>query len=281
MDPHPRLHATPIAAEGRSDERWGMVLHGIYGRGRNWASVARQAVARRPDWGFWLIDLRLHGDSPAMAPPHTIAAAADDVVQAARALAAERGPVRAVIGHSFGGKVALSMAAPLADDLDQIWIVDSTPEARVPDGSAWQMLALVRSLPPRFASRAEAVAALEAQGLERGTATWMTTNLRYTDGAFTWGLDFDALEAMLRDFFATDLWEVVERPPGRVSLHFIKAVASSTLSEAACTRLEAIALATGRVHLHRVRSGHWVNTDNPTAVVDLLASELPLSGPTG
>ena len=56
-----------------------MMLHGIYGRGRNWTSMARAIAAARSEWSALLVDLRLHGDSPAFDPPHTVEAAAADV----------------------------------------------------------------------------------------------------------------------------------------------------------------------------------------------------------
>jgi esterase len=269
------LHTTNVEGDGAAPGRWALMLHGVYGRGRNWASVAKLVAARRPEWGIVLVDLRLHGDSPPKPPPHTVSAAADDVAVLARQLEAAGRPVRAIVAHSFGGKVALALAPRLADSLEQVWIIDSTPDAREPAGSAWEMLAIVRSLPPRFASRAEATAALERQGLAPATAAWMATNLRRDADGVGWALDFEAIEIMLRDFFATDLWPVVEQPPGRVSLHFVKAMDSSTLSDAVCARLDAIARRNSRVHLHRVSGGHWVNTENPAAVVDLLAGELP------
>ena len=268
------LHTSPVTADGATPDRWALLLHGIYGRGRNWSAVAKQITAVRPEWGFWLTDLRLHGESPGMNPPHTIAAVADDVATTARALSAQGTPLHAVLGHSFGGKVALSLTPALADALDQVWVIDSTPEARTPDGSAWQMLEIVRALPAPFPSRAAGIAALEEQGLTTGVATWMSTNLRRTDDGFVWALDFDALELLLRDFFASDLWPLVERPPGHVSLHFVKAHDSSTLGEAACARIERLARETGRVHLHRIAGGHWVNTDNPAAIVALLGEHL-------
>ena len=55
----------------------------------------------------------------------------------------------------------------------------------------------------------------------------------------------------------------------------IRATESSILDEEACHRLEAAGLGTGRVHLHHVEGGHWLNADNPEAVVELLATELP------
>jgi esterase len=272
------LHSSAIVDAHHTPDRWALVLHGIYGRGRNWAAVAKQVAARRPSWGFRLVDLRLHGDSPPGDAPHTLAAAAADVGALARkeltGEATAAAPVRAVIGHSFGGKVALALA-PQLDTLEQIWMIDSTPGVREPSGSAWEMLDRVRRLPGRFATRAEATAALERNGLAPGVAAWMATNLRATGDGLVWSLDLDALEALLRDFFATDLWRVIESPPGRLVVHVVKAEESSTLDEAACARVEAAARATGRVHLHRVTGGHWVNSENPSAIVDLLATHLP------
>ena len=278
------LHVTPLAATGAHPRQGLLVLHGIYGRGRNWAAVLRRVVARKPAWGAWLVDLRLHGNSPSFAPPHTVAAAAGDVVSLIEAGGGAVSPgfsrardaiARVVLGHSFGGKVALALAEPLAGTLEQIWVIDSTPERRQPDGSAWAMLAAGRALPPTFASRAEAIAGLEAQGVAGPVAAWMATNLRHDGAAFRWALDFDAVESLLRDFFATDLWPIVESPPPGLELHFVKAEESSTLSPSACERIEQASEATGRVHLHRVAGGHWVNTDNPEAIVDLLGEYLP------
>jgi esterase len=273
MSTAPELPVTAIVAPGATPARWAIVLPGIYGRGRNWTTVSRQAAARRPEWGLALADLRLHGDAPPFPPPHTLAAVAGDVAALARAMAGRGQPVAAVIGHSFGGKVALSLA-PALMGVRQIWVVDSTPETRPPSGSAWEMLAIVRALPERFASRADAVDALEHQGLSAGVATWMATNLRREGDGFVWTLDFDAMEALLQDFFATDLWPIVESPPPGVALHFVKGNQSSTLSESACDRIGALQAQGAAVHLHRVQSGHWVHTENPAAMVDLLAAHL-------
>jgi pimeloyl-ACP methyl ester carboxylesterase len=253
-----------------------MLLHGIYGRGRNWAAIARALAARRPEWAVALVDLRLHGASPAFAPPHTVAACADDVRSLIARAEGWPAPVDAVVGHSFGGKVALSLIADgAAPPLSQIWVVDSTPDGGEPDGTAWRMLGLVRGLPPRFAARSDAIDALVAAGIDRPTAAWMASNLRREDDGLVWALDWDAMEALLHDFFTRDFWGVVEAPPPGVALHFIKATESSRLSEAACARLEAASRATGRVHVHRVPGGHWVHTDNPDAVTALLADALP------
>jgi esterase len=250
-----------------------LVLHGIYGSGRNWGTIARRLVEARPEWGCVLTDLRMHGASQGFAGPHTVAAAAADVEAFVDGLPEEVG---AVMGHSFGGKVALMVARDHAPaGLRQVWVMDSTPAVRAPAGSAWGMVEAVRALPDDFASRAEAVEGLVKQGYGEGVAQWMAINLAPEEGRYRWRLDFSAMEEMLRDFFRTDLWDVVARPPAGVELHFVKANDSDTLEEPAAARVEAEGAGNGRVFLHRLPGGHWINTDNPQGVLDLLIRHLP------
>ena len=267
----PLLHSERVHAPGQEPGHWAFLLHGIYGAGRNWNAVFRRLVERRPEWGVIPVDLRGHGQSPALAPPHDLAACVADLDRLADTL--PRRP-EAVIGHSFGGKVALLYGDEPAHGVRQTWVVDSTPDARAPQGSAWRMLEVLRSAPGPFATREDGVRAVLDHGYPRPVAQWMTTNLVPDGDRYRWRLDPDLMEALLRDFFRTDAWPAVEHPHGP-DLHFIRATESSILDEEACHRLEAAGLGTGRVHVHHVEGGHWLNADNPEAVVELLAAELP------
>lgn len=270
-----RLAHDRVAGEGAPEPRaWLYFLHGIYGRGRNWRSVAAGLVGRRPEWGGVLVDLRLHGGSRGFDPPHTLGAGAGDLRGLTRDSDAP-GPPAAVLGHSFGGKVALSLAGDPPPGLRQVWVVDSTPSAREPGGAAAEMLRSVRELPGPFTDRSEAVAALEERGFGRPVASWMATNLETAEDGWRWSFDPDAMEALLCDFYETDLWEVVEEPPEGLELRFVKAEDSDVLPGPECRRIEAIGRGTERVRLHRVRGGHWLNVDNPEALVGLLAEHLP------
>ena len=252
---------------------WMLFTHGVYGMGRNWNAVARRVAAARPGTGAVMVDLREHGASTGHEPPHTIEAAAGDVVELIGALDA---PVDAVVGHSFGGKVMLMLARMLgADAPGEVWVIDSTPAARAPGGSAWEMLSFLRQSSGVFRTRAMAVTELALRGVDEGTAQWMSSNLqRSPDGTYTWRIDFNVMEELLRSFFATDLWDVVESPPGRSVLHFVKASDSSTLDEDTLLRLRVTAgRSNGRVTLHTVKGGHWLNADNPDALVELMTKQ--------
>jgi esterase len=276
------LSATRVAV-GEVTERSLVLLHGIYGRGRNWQGIARSVVAARPEYDCWLVDLPHHGDSSAGAHGDTVAGLARDLREW---MAEARIAPTAILGHSFGGKVALAVAAAARNVALQIWVIDSTPEVKPPSGSAWGMLEVVRRLPPRFPTRETAVDHLIDAGYSRGVAQWMASNLARessTDagaqestadrGEFVWRLDFAAMERLLLDFFQTDLWSAVISPGDRHDIHFLKASESHAISEEAVKRIEAADSA--RVHMHHRQGGHWIHAESPAVVVDLLVECLP------
>ncbi len=265
------LNHSRVTAENHTPKLWLLVLHGIYGAGRNWGSIARRLVEARPEWGVLLVDLRLHGESQGFSGPHTLSAAADDVHELVSDLDFH---AAAVLGHSFGGKVALMYARDHGGDLGQVWVIDSTLSVREPSGSAWEMIEAVRSLPSEFSSRADAIAGLEARGYPKPVGQWMAMNLESENGSYRWRLDFDGVEEMLRDYFRTDLWSLVAAPPEGLGVHLVKATKSNSLSDADVARIETASEEGGNVYLHEVEGGHWLNTDNPDAIVDLLAARL-------
>lgn len=262
------LAATRIGADHTT--RTLVMLHGIYGRGRNWQAIAKAVVAARPDYACWLIDLPHHGESGPGAHGDSVRGFAWDLADWCEA---EGLSPDAILGHSFGGKAALAFAERHREQPLQIWVIDSTPETKSPGGSAWDMLELVRGLPQTFATREEAADLIVAGGYSRGVAVWMSTNLVRRGEQFEWRLDFSVMEPLLSDFFTTDLWPVVEdHAPGHV-LHFLKASTSSAMSDAAAEKVES--MNDPQVSLHRRDGTHWMHAESPEIVIDLLLAHLP------
>jgi esterase len=262
-----------VTAPGAQPERWMLFLHGILGSGANWRTFARQIVAARPTWGGVLVDLRLHGESQGMAPPHTVAAAARDVAELAATLP---GPVRGVLAHSFGGKVALSYARDHGASLDELIIVDATPGPR-PDGrgseSTRHIVELLTTLPPELADRSAFTSWIEERGVSRPIAMWLAMNVRPIAGTsrYTFRVDVAGIRAMLEDYFASDLWPVLESPPGHVRTTLVIGGRSDVVDAADRARAAACPRATVRVI---PEAGHWVHADAPDALRDVVLAQL-------
>lgn len=264
---HRRIHGP-----GTFPDRWVLFLHGFLGAGRNWASIGRGLVQMRPDWGVVLVDLRLHGDSQGLAPPHTVAASAADVNSLILHLQASE---TVIVGHSFGGKVALAAARAGGTALTQVWVMDSTPSAGRTDAGADRLLAILARLPRRFDSRDEVVSAVQAAGFNVHIADWTATNLVRDPDGYRWRFDLAALELLLQDFYREDLWSVVDPSvPGR-EVFFVRATRGSILDDDAAARIGRLEADGECVRLIELPGGHWLNMENPDAVLELLARYLP------
>ncbi|MFN3196824.1 MAG: alpha/beta fold hydrolase [Bradymonadia bacterium] len=255
-----------------------VVLHGIWGSRRNWQSYMRRMCERHPDWRFVLVDLRNHGDAPPAPAPHTLSACADDIARLMDHL--EMRP-DVIMGHSFGGKVAMAFGDQYPDGTDAIWVLDALPGARVgveaaDQGEAVRLIENLRAVPLPLESREALVEALSARGFSQMIAQWMTTNLvrGQHDGAqgFVWRFNIDGIEAMLADYFQHDYWPFLEARaagfPGP-EIKLLRAARSDRWTPEIIARFEEIASEHVSVHL-LPDAGHWVHVDNPEGLAILL-----------
>jgi pimeloyl-ACP methyl ester carboxylesterase len=138
------------------------------------------------------------------------------------------------------------------------------------------VLDLLTELPPTFASRAEFEEALTTGGLSSELVAWLAMNLvRQSDDTYRFGLDLAAIRALLDDYFALDLWPLVEAPPGRVRIELVIGGASTVWSEDDRARARRAETALPhRVGVHIVPgAGHWVHVEAPDVLLDLFARE--------
>ncbi len=268
------LAAAQVVAQDAKPERWAVFLHGLLGRGSNWQGFARKLVQVRPEWGALLLDLRMHGDSQALEPPHTLASAARDV---RAAFAAAPGPARAVIGHSFGGKVALLLSADPPPGVEQVWVLDASPSARAERDerdTLERVLSALQDAPQRFTSRNEFTAELARRGVDEALGRWLAKNLvREADG-LRFALDLAAMRDLLSDYDQTDLWPLIEAPPPGVAVRVVVGGRSRTIAPPDRVRLQAAAAAGAIELLELPQAGHWLHTDDPDGLLDLLVTRL-------
>ncbi|PIA44221.1 hypothetical protein AQUCO_01700077v1 [Aquilegia coerulea] len=264
------------SAARNSDRPTAVLLHGILGGRKNWGSFARRLAEEFPTWQFLLVDLRCHGDSASIKTraPHTVASAALDVLKLVAQL---RLTPRVLVGHSFGGKVALSMvqqaAKPLARPV-KVWVLDATPGIVRPGGDGedhpGELIAFLSSMPKQVSSKREVVDALIREGFSKDVAQWVVTNLRKTilpgssSSSFSWVFDLKGIAEMYKSYEETNLWNVVDGVPLGVHVNFLRAERS--LHRWALEDIQRIHAAEdlasnegGGVEMHVLQdAGHWV-----------------------
>jgi len=272
------LSFAAVEPPSRGAKRWALFAHGVLGTKSNLRTLARRFVAQCPEWGVMLVDLPLHGESARAAAAPTVDAAAAELVALG---AAATGPIEGILGHSLGGKIALAYVQERRGDLAHAWIVDACPgprpSPREQPGSAATLVvvdALERAAASQpFADRDAFIERVTAEGLDLGLAQWLAMNVKpAASGGFELTLDLPAIRALLDDYFARDLWSVVESPPGRVRIHLVIGGRSESLDPEDRERAaRAATRSPDRVSVHVLeRATHWVHVDDPDGLLAVL-----------
>lgn len=273
------VHHDRVTAPGADPNKWMLILHGILGSGSNWRSFGRRLAQDLPSWGFVLVDLRAHGQSTHAPPPHSVQSAADDLIRLEGRLGVR---VNAVLGHSFGGKVALALADQNPTRLEQVWVLDSQPGSKLEELNSARTAAVVRMLeqmPGVLPSRERFVEIVEEQGHDRMFAAWLAMNLRRADDGYRLRVDMSAIRALFESYYRTDLWHVVETHTKAQDMRFVIGGRSEVIGPEDRARLQAIAAREPHVSLHILENaGHWLHVDDPEGLYSVvrrgIASEI-------
>jgi esterase len=266
-EPAPSAHAPAFGAV--------YYLHGILGSGGNLRALAK--ASGPPGSTAVLVDLRCHGRSQGFLGPHSVLACAKDVLALSKQIAL---PIAALVGHSFGGKVALEVRRLLLEQgcpAAGTVALDSSPGKRASKlGSegTLQVLGWLRALPERFDSRAAFASTLGALGADEVTVAWLAMNVEAGPNGYRFRINLDAIEELLGDYFASDLWPHIAGDGAAAGLLTLVLGARSQVVSAA-DRAQAAAHAW--VSVREVDAGHWVHVDAAEAVAGIVRETLRAS----
>lgn len=237
-----------------------------------------------------LVDLRNHGRSTEVEginPPHDLVNSAKDLADLVKTNGWSWPDV--VIGHSLGGKVALQFMESCArgdygdsaSPPKQLWVLDSVPgevKAEQSDGEVEKVLDTLQSLPSPIPSRKWLVDHMVELGFSRSLSEWIGSNLKRSGDSETWAFNLDGAVQMFKSYRETSYWSLLENPPKGTEISFVIAEKSDRWDKDTTTRLETIAkqrqnVSEGKVATHVLRnSGHWVHTDNPKGLLEIVSS---------
>ena len=162
-----------------------LFLHGLFGSSANWGRIARHFEA---DYHCIIPDLRNHGGSP-HDPDVSFQAQAADVQQLMQQLSIDSATL---IGHSMGGKVAMTLALTQPESVTSLIVVDIAPVHYAHRFktifSSLQQLDL-QSLQDRKSADLQIAQSID----EPEIRAYLLQNLARKNGHWQWRINLDAL----------------------------------------------------------------------------------------
>lgn len=243
------LHVTELGDRGPRVA----FCHGLFGQGKNWTQVAK---ALATDHRVQLVDMPNHGRSAWTDRIDYV-----DFADRVATLFSQDDPV-ALVGHSMGGKIAMTLALRHPRLVERLAVVDVSPVAY--DNSS------------EFGGYIEAMQAMELTSLERRSdadeqlvdavpnrtvRSFLLQNLRHDDAGWRWQPN---LEVLGRDLAVLGGWPeeaLADLPPydGRVA--WIAGERSGYVKDDYAEAMDRWFPRNQRVTVKG--AGHWVHSEQP------------------
>ncbi len=235
-----------------------VLLHGLFGAGQNWGAI-RRALA--PRFRVLAPDLRNHGASPHHADM-SYAAMAADVAETMDAAGIARA---AVLGHSMGGKVAMTLALTQPGRVERLVVADIAPVRYRPTLRAYVAAMQALPLAPGLARR-DADATLAVTIPEPGIRAFLLQSLRFETDPPSWRLGLAEIAA------AMPAIEDFSPPPGAAYGGPTLVMAGARSPYIRAEDHAAFRALFSRVQFATVPdAGHWIHAENPAGFLDVLA----------
>lgn len=239
-----------------------VVLHGLFGSGRNWQTVARRLAGT---YRVFTVDLRNHGRSPHADAMGYEALAAD---VAALLVRLDLRDVR-LLGHSMGGKTAMTLALRDAARIAKLLVVDIAPVAY--EDQHTPLIDAMLSLPlPLIKHRNDADVRLRAAVPDPGLRQFLLQNLTPGPDGSRWRLNLPVLRREM-----DKLVGAVPAAPGAIypgPVHFLHGGRSDRILDA---HMPAISALFPAYRLHTIpNGGHWPHAEAPAEFMAALKDAL-------
>lgn len=229
-----------------------IVLHGLFGSARNWQMPVKRFAEKRR---VFALDMRNHGGSP-WSDDMSYPAMAADVAR----FIEDRGYSRvAVLGHSMGGKTAMTLALTRPELVSRLIVADIAPVTYAHTHAPY--VAAMKAADLNGATRRGEVEAQLADAVPIASLrSFLMQNLVMENGRFSWRVNLDAIGAGMAGLIGfPDTGDAVFSKPTL----FIGGTASDYVA-AAHTGAIFARFPTAKIHMIE-GAGHWLHAEKPDA----------------
>ena len=246
-------------------------LHGLLGNGRNLKTFANKVCKVQNSRGY-LIDMRGHGKSriETFFPEsrHSFEGCVQDIIQATSDL-----DVESVVGHSWGGRMALQYAATVDNpSLRRVWLLDTVP-GKTNDSVDRVIHAVHQILQNEGAGgfeRDQLIKRLQELGVETSIAQWLALSYNKKND---FGFDLSVVLDILPDFKDQPFYELLKTilKKENVRVDLVRGGKNKEWDMDILKELQSIEFAnTGKFAVHVLpKAGHWVHVDDLHGLLNL------------
>lgn len=239
-----------------------IILHGLFGSGDNWQTISKEFA---PFYSVHLVDQRNHGNSP-HSDEFNYDLLANDLKEFL-----DENEIRkaAVLGHSMGGKAAMTFASLFPEMVEKLIVVDIGPKQYPPHHenvfNGFKAVSL-----ETIKSRKQAEEQLSLNISDFGVRQFILKNLtRNENGGFKWKVNLKSLVENVsevgRALDASDSFEGETLFVGGSNSGYIKTEDHDLiLSHFPQAKIEMIEGA-----------GHWVHAEKPKELFEVVMKFLP------
>ncbi len=234
-----------------------VLIHGLFGSGDNWAPVARLLARTRP---VLTLDLPAHDGSKNFPSALDYPSLSEVVIRHLQASVELSSFEKIdVLGHSMGGKVAMTMALLRYKKLRRLIVADIAPKTYEPHHQ--HIFAALEAVhPEKLQNRSQADAIFARYVDNSAERAFLGWNLRSSDqGGYQWRFDLERIEAAYHDILGFPIIEASLLPSDLATL-FIKGSLSSYLADPEDRPLLAKFFTNFSITCLE-QAGHWVHVD--------------------
>lgn len=233
-----------------------IILHGLFGMLDNWQSVGKRLA---DNYHVILVDQRNHGKSF-----HSDEFSYELLATDLKDFMDELGLASAhIMGHSMGGKTAMTFASLFSSYLRSLIIVDIAPKQY--NGGHEDIFKAILSIDIRSTKSRKEVDALLSQSIsEQGVRLFLMKNLsRNPEGGYRWKANFEALHQHYPRIMDSQITGQFDKPSlfikGGLSDYIVAEDEDQIREIFTNSEIQSVAGA-----------GHWVHADRPLDLLEIV-----------